>query len=89
MSVELGVSQRVLETEYYMVDLPLIIHEKRRLDALKTLEQINVNGLPYMEKDQQTSILEALREKAGYADHIPGGPDLEGLAKLKSMLSRK
>ena len=37
----LGVSQTVLETQFYMVDLIALLEQKRKLDAINTMQTIH------------------------------------------------
>lgn len=36
----LGVSQKAVETEYYMVDLPKLVEKKMKFDAVKRLGEL-------------------------------------------------
>ncbi|WP_185956365.1 hypothetical protein [Melghirimyces algeriensis] len=61
----LGVSQRTIETEYYIVDVPKIIKIRNQNDAVNKLFQIQVESFPYMEKRSQTALIEALQRDVG------------------------
>jgi polyhydroxyalkanoate synthesis regulator phasin len=67
-SVQLGVTQRVVETEYYFVDLPAVIDEYRKQNARERLEALQVQAAANgrLEKDEHKRFVAALTKQAGY-----------------------
>jgi hypothetical protein len=63
--VVLGVSQHVLENEYYMIDLFDILEEKRKNKAIDQLTQLQVLSARYMEKEDYTKYITDLQRAAG------------------------
>ncbi|RKD20960.1 hypothetical protein BEP19_14840 [Ammoniphilus oxalaticus] len=71
-----------------MVDLPILLEEKRKHDASKTLEGISIQNLTNMEQEHREKLLRELRRTAGLVEELPDGPDLEGLERLKAMMGK-
>jgi polyhydroxyalkanoate synthesis regulator phasin len=67
-SVQLGVTQRVIETEYYFVDLPAVIDERRKRCARERLEALQVQAAANgrLEKDEHKRFVASLTKQAGY-----------------------
>lgn len=67
-SAVLGVSQRAVETEYYIVDIPKIIDSLRRREAGDRLFQLQASSFLYMQKNEKTALIKALQLDAGVVE---------------------
>jgi len=68
-AVRLGVSQRVLETEYYIVDLPRLLHYKTQMiaeDRLMTLQIATMSQCT--DKDAYGRFVDHLRANIAESD---------------------
>lgn len=61
----LGVSQVVLETEYYMIDLFDILDKYRKHRAIEQLQAIQVATAPNMTKEDYEKYVRSLMKEAG------------------------
>lgn len=64
----LGVSQRTVETEYYIIDIPEIVKVLRQREAGDRLFQLQANSFLHMEKNAQTALIKALQREAGIVE---------------------
>lgn len=61
----LGVSQRTVETEYYIVDIPEIVRVLRHREAVDRLFQLQASSFTHMEKNAQVQLIKSLQREAG------------------------
>ncbi|SDZ05260.1 hypothetical protein SAMN05444416_11287 [Thermoactinomyces sp. DSM 45892] len=65
LSVELGVSQKVLEEEYYMVDLFDLMKQKRKKEARSRLNLLTIIHSKQMEEQDFKKFVHSLSTEAG------------------------
>lgn len=61
----LGVTQREVETEYYIVDIPEIVKVLRQREAVDRLFQLQASSFTHMEKDAKAALIKSLQREAG------------------------
>ncbi|MBX6361280.1 MAG: hypothetical protein IRZ03_14510 [Acidobacterium ailaaui] len=69
VAVELGVSQHILETEYYMVDLPAIVDRHRQLRAIQRLEFVGdliASNNRSLDDSEYKRLMKSLQTEAGF-----------------------
>lgn len=81
----LGVSQTVLENEYYMVDLPLLIHKKTQKVAEERLVALQIALAPNMKEEGLRQFMDRLRAPLEH-DDADDEFDAKALAKLRGRL---
>ncbi|WP_409346764.1 hypothetical protein [Paenibacillus sp. MBLB4367] len=59
-ALQLGVPQLVLERDYYMIDLPLLLHHHKRKEASERLLALQIQCAPHMEEDAFKQFVEEL-----------------------------
>lgn len=87
-ALELGVSQKVLENEYYMIDLPLLMYKKQRLEAERRIMDLQIAVAPHTDEKTYRKLVDYLTsmiEDDSSSDEL----DKEGLEKLKRKIHRK
>lgn len=93
IAVRLGVSQRILETQYYLEDLPMILRLHEAKMAEQQLDLISASSFPHGGSDSSSyreEMIDRLRRTADVDGLLlPGDEyDPDGVEKLRSMLSR-
>lgn len=86
-ALELGVSQKVLENEYYMIDLPLLLYKKQKQDAALRLLDLQIAIAPHMEEKDYRRFVEHLTKMLEDDDN-PDELDKEGLEMLKRKIHK-
>jgi hypothetical protein len=82
----LGVSPGILESEFYMIDLPLQIHRKRQQEAQDWLMQLHTFAVPNMEENDRKRFIDGLVEMANDSVHTEDGFDKIALEKLRNRI---
>ncbi len=92
-AIRLGVSQRALEAEYYMIDLPEILRHKTAQTAEERLMALQIASMSQStDKDAYGRFVDHLKADLnnGNNNEVRGDRlDTEGLAKLRQRIGRR
>ncbi|NBI30773.1 hypothetical protein [Chengkuizengella marina] len=81
--MKLNITQKQLEQEYYMIDLPFILLQLEKQGAIKTLKQIQLNSVPYMEKQNAERFIQSLKETADIGEVLEQEFDRSAFDRFK------
>lgn len=65
VALTLGVSQKAIENEYYMIDLPELLEKKRQKDAVEKLNKLVLYNATSMEQSEFKQFVNELTKQAG------------------------
>lgn len=84
VSLTLGVSQKTIEEEFYMIDLPLLLEKKRKNDAIERLNQLVLYNAASMDQSDFKQFVNDLTKQAGIKQEQKFSR--EKIEQLRSML---
>lgn len=85
----LGVPQKTLETEYYVVDLPKLVREHQRQQAIRDLELLSIVSYPKMTEEGRKALFNDLRRRAGINDVLRAKFDRAKFEQLRAMMGQQ
>lgn len=84
VAITLGVSQKVVENEYYMIDLPELMEKKRRKDAIDRLHKLLLYNASNMEQSEFKKFVTELMRQAGIKEETKFSR--EKIEQLRAMM---
>jgi len=69
IAAELGVTQHVLENEYYMIDLPQVLESHRKQKASQNYMNAIITMIPSMEPKAREKAFRELERQAGITQY--------------------
>lgn len=88
-AIRLGVTQRALETGYYMIDLHLVMFKLEQIEAQRQLGDLETFSFPYMSDERgREAFIERIREPLlRERDNGEQRLDTAGLARIREKLA--
>lgn len=84
VALTLGVSQKTLEEEFYMIDIPVLLEKKQKNDALEQLNQLVLYNASNMQPEDFKRFTNDLAKQAGIQQEQKF--DRERIEQLRSMI---